>query len=185
MVAGVFLGNYGRRIGLSERSKEALDIVWEFVAFLLTALVFLLIGLAITVSELVDTLPYIAWGVGGILVGRAVVIYALLGGASRLRHRRLGGAIPVSWLHVMFWGGLRGAVAMAMALSLPADFPQRVLLQEITFGIVLHPARAGDDGRARRRSHWGGHRRGARAAVGRRGRAEIFGEGAAGAPGGT
>lgn len=37
----------------------------------------------------------------------------------------------------MFWSGLRGAVAVAMALSLPADFPQRLLLQEVTFGIVL------------------------------------------------
>jgi NhaP-type Na+/H+ or K+/H+ antiporter len=37
----------------------------------------------------------------------------------------------------MFWAGLRGAVAVAMALSLPVDFPQRTLLQEITFGIVL------------------------------------------------
>jgi Na+:H+ antiporter len=37
----------------------------------------------------------------------------------------------------MFWAGLRGAVAVAMALSLPADFPQRALLQQITFGVVL------------------------------------------------
>jgi CPA1 family monovalent cation:H+ antiporter len=45
--------------------------------------------------------------------------------------------VPVAWLHVLFWAGLRGAVAVAMALSLPADFPQRALLQEITFGVVL------------------------------------------------
>jgi CPA1 family monovalent cation:H+ antiporter len=43
----------------------------------------------------------------------------------------------MAWLHVMFWAGLRGAVAVAMALSLPADFPQRDLLREITFGVVL------------------------------------------------
>ena len=45
--------------------------------------------------------------------------------------------MPLGWLHVLFWAGLRGAVAVAMALSLPADFPQRALLQEITFGVVL------------------------------------------------
>ncbi len=38
---------------------------------------------------------------------------------------------------MLFWAGLRGAVAVAMALSLPADVPQRALLQEITFGVVL------------------------------------------------
>jgi CPA1 family monovalent cation:H+ antiporter len=45
--------------------------------------------------------------------------------------------VPIRWLHVLFWAGLRGAVAVAMALSLPAHFPQRALLQEITFGVVL------------------------------------------------
>ena len=45
--------------------------------------------------------------------------------------------VPTGWLHILFWGGLRGAVAVAMALSLPADIPQRDLLQEITFGVVL------------------------------------------------
>jgi monovalent cation:H+ antiporter, CPA1 family len=45
--------------------------------------------------------------------------------------------IPGSWMHVLFWAGLRGAVAVAMALSLPADIPQRALLQEITFGVIL------------------------------------------------
>ena len=47
------------------------------------------------------------------------------------------GGLPVGWLHVLFWAGLRGAVAVAMALALPVDVPQRALLQEITFGIVL------------------------------------------------
>ena len=46
-------------------------------------------------------------------------------------------AVPRGWLHVLFWAGLRGAVAVAMALSLPAEIPQRALLQEITFGVVL------------------------------------------------
>ena len=123
---------------MNERSLEALDTVWEFFAFLLTAVVFLLIGLAITVGDLVAALPWIGWGVLAILVGRAIVVYALLGGASRLvlgRGHRHG--LPLAWLHVLFWAGLRGAVAIAMALSLPVDFPQRELLQEITFGIVL------------------------------------------------
>ena len=45
--------------------------------------------------------------------------------------------IPMTWLHVLFWAGLRGAVSVALALSLPADLPNRSLLQEITFGVVL------------------------------------------------
>ena len=138
VVAGVVIGTYGRATGMSGKTQEALDTVWEFVAFLLTALVFLLVGLSIGIGQLVDALPAILWGVAAIMVGRALVVYGLLGGVSRVT--RLGGhgrSVPLGWLHVMFWSGLRGAVAVAMALSLPADFPQRVLLQEITFGVVL------------------------------------------------
>lgn len=138
VVAGLVIGNYGRSLGLSARAKEALDIVWEFFAFLVTAIVFLLIGLAISLDQLLDALPWIAWAVVAIVVARALVIYGLLGATSRLiiltGHR---GGVPVGWLHVLFWGGLRGAVAIALALSLPVDFPERLLLQEITFGVIL------------------------------------------------
>ena len=138
VVAGVVIGTYGRAVGLSRRALEALDIVWEFIAFLLTAFAFLLVGLAISFGDLLAAAPSILWGLVAIFVGRAVVVYGLLGGAARLvRDRRPRTAVPLSWLHVMFWAGLRGAVAVAMALSLPADFPQRALLQEITFGVVL------------------------------------------------
>jgi CPA1 family monovalent cation:H+ antiporter len=137
VVTGLVLGNYGRRIGMSERTQQALDAVWEFLAFLLTALVFLLVGLVITLPALLDAIWPILWGVVAILVWRAVVVYLLLGGTSRLISDRYHPAIPLPWLHVMFWAGLRGAVAVAMALALPPDFPQRLLLQEVTFGIVL------------------------------------------------
>jgi CPA1 family monovalent cation:H+ antiporter len=138
VVAGVVIGNHGRSIGMSARSQEALDTVWEFFAFLLTALVFLLVGLAIDLARLIDTLPSIIWGVVAILAGRALVIYVLFGPASRLAVRLRGGhQVPLAWLHVLFWAGLRGAVAVAMALSLPVGFPERGLLQQITFGIVL------------------------------------------------
>ncbi len=138
VVAGIVLGSYGRRHGLSGHVQEAIDVVWEFLAFLLTALVFLLIGVSIPVTRLVDALEPIAWGVAAVLLGRAIAVYLLLGGASRLAQRATGrSALPLGWLHVIFWAGLRGAVAVALALSLPERFPDRELLQGITFGIVL------------------------------------------------
>lgn len=136
VVAGITLGTYGRRIGMSARTQEALDTVWEFLAFILTALIFLLVGLAITVGGLVDAVVPIAWGIGAVLVGRAIVIYGLLGGAARLVGRRRSG-LERGWLHILFWSGLRGAVAVALALSLPEDFPQRDQVQSVVFGITL------------------------------------------------
>lgn len=136
VVAGITLGTYGRRIGMSARTQEALDTVWEFLAFIMTALVFLLVGLVITVGGLVDAAVPIAWGIAAVLVGRAVVIYGLLGGAARLVGARRG-VLERGWLHVLFWSGLRGAVTVALALSLPDDFPQRSMVQSVAFGITL------------------------------------------------
>jgi CPA1 family monovalent cation:H+ antiporter len=136
--AGVVIGTYGRSVGLSKPALEALDVVWELVAFVLTAFAFLLVGLAISFGDLLVAAPSILWGVIAILAGRAIVVYGLLGAAARLLGDRTTlTTVPIRWLHVMFWAGLRGAVAVAMALSLPESFPERSLLQEITFGVVL------------------------------------------------
>ena len=138
VTAGIVLGNVGPARARSEAGTDAIDTVWEFIAYLLTAVVFLLVGLAIPPARLLDSMGPIVWGIVAILVGRALVVYVLLGGGSRLTHRPgLAERVPSGWLHVLFWAGLRGAVAVAMALSLPADIPQRALLQEITFGVVL------------------------------------------------
>ena len=76
--------------GLSPRALEALDIVWELVAFLLTAIAFLLVGIAISAGDLAASAPWILWGLVGVVVGRALVVYGLLGGIARL----LRGGIP-------------------------------------------------------------------------------------------
>jgi CPA1 family monovalent cation:H+ antiporter len=136
VVAAVVLGNRVHGPTISPTGEDALDTVWEFLAYLLTALVFLLVGLAIRPADLLGAAWPILWAVVGVLVGRAVVIYGLLGAFDRRASGRAG-AIPTGWLHVLFWAGLRGAVAVAMALSLPVDVPQRALLQELTFGVVL------------------------------------------------
>ena len=138
VTAGIVLGNLGPARKRAQDGTDPIDTVWEFIAYLLTAVVFLLVGLAIPPALLLDALGPIAWGIVAILVGRALVVYVILGGASRLAVRPgLAERIPMAWLHVLFWAGLRGAVALAMALSLPADIPQRALLQEVTFGIIL------------------------------------------------
>jgi CPA1 family monovalent cation:H+ antiporter len=138
VVAGIVLGTYGRREGMSRRAVEVIDDVWEFLAFVFTGAAFLLIGIAIPVGSLAAAALPIAWGVVAVLLGRAIVVYGLLGGAARLGELiGMAGALPLSWLHVMNWTGLRGAVATALALSIPEGTPDRELIQGIAFGIVL------------------------------------------------
>ena len=138
------------------------------MAFLLTALVFLLIGLSSSFADLGAAAGPIFWGIVAIFAGRIVVVYGGLGGlrvlAQRLpiRHDRSEWAqmadMPVGWLHVVFWSGLRGAVAFALALALPLDVPDRDLLQSTVFGIVLFaPPRPGHIGETRECLGWSGN----------------------------
>lgn len=141
------------RDALTARAVEAIDVVWEFAAFLLTAGVFLLVGISIAPAALATAAGAIGWGIAAVLVARAAVVYGLLGLGSailgRVRPDGRGvsadpatrdpgvGRLPWPWLHVVFWAGLRGAVSVALALSLPEGLPNRDLLQGVTFGIVL------------------------------------------------
>jgi CPA1 family monovalent cation:H+ antiporter len=145
VLAGATLGSYGRTHGLSREALARIDDLWEFIAYLLTALIFLLLGAAISLDAVMAAIVPILWAVLAVVIGRAIVVYLLLGGASGLvatLSRRSPAAstvrpVPLAWLHILFWAGLRGAVAVALALSLPPDTPDRDLLQGITFGVVL------------------------------------------------
>ena len=137
VVVGLAIGNTGGRFALPANATEALDEVWEAAAFLLTALLFLLVGVVITPAQLLGAGAVIAAGFVGITVARALVVYGLIGGGGRLLARGGRAPVPVGYLHVMFWAGLRGAIAIALVLSLPADLPQHDLIAGGVYGIVL------------------------------------------------
>lgn len=134
VVVGLVIGARLAEGKVDEESRKALDTVWEFIAFLLTAFVFSLVGLAITPSLLLLAVPVIVIGYVAITVARALVVYGLVGLGTRLVTRQ---PLPRGYTHVMFWSGLRGAIAVALALALPPGMEHRDLLTGAVFGIVL------------------------------------------------
>ncbi len=137
VVTGLIIGNLGvsskiRSAFLSPRGREFVVSFWEFAAFLGNSLVFLLIG--VDAAEL----PFVSHGgwmlagsFGVALLGRAVTVYPL-----GLCLYRSPWAISFKELNVMWWGGLRGALSLALALSLPATLPLRQDILVVTFGVV-------------------------------------------------
>ena len=140
VACGLVLGTYGRRVGISRRAAEAIDTVWEFLAFLGTTLVFLLIGLAIGLPQLIASAGAAGAALVALIVARAVVVYGLLGGAAGIL-TRIGWmrAVPRGWLHLVAWSGLRGAVSVALVAScfLAVGVARWSLLLVMPFAIAL------------------------------------------------
>jgi CPA1 family monovalent cation:H+ antiporter len=133
VMAGLLSGNIGLA-GAAPTTKSMLFDLWEYLAFLANSLVFLLIGMTVDLSQLGANLGPIGVAVVAVLVSRGVTVYGL----SWLAH--LGGSprhLPLKWRHVLFWGGLRGAISLALALSLPIALVEREVLQAMTFGVML------------------------------------------------
>ena len=132
VAAGIVVGNYGSRTGMSASTRLAVNSFWEYAAFLVNSLLFLLIGLQVRMPVLLENADIIGLGVVAVVVARMLVIYGICPFVST---KRL--PIPDKWRHLMFWGGLRGALVMALALSLPLTFPDRELVINLTYGVVL------------------------------------------------
>lgn len=136
VAAGLIVGNIGLQ-NTSPTTKLTLSNFWEFLAFMANSLVFLIIGIQIRIPELVTDAWAIVIAVVAVLLARLLIVYSLtwLHGVIEPRRR-----IPMPYRHVMFWGGLRGAISLALALSLTAaTFGEGnvLLLQHMTFGVVL------------------------------------------------
>jgi CPA1 family monovalent cation:H+ antiporter len=129
--AGLMIGNLGARVGMSARTRVALWSFWEYFSFVINSLVFLLIGLQVRVGTLLHTWRATLLAIGTVVFGRIVSVYVLVP-ASNL----FSGKVPLRWQHILVGGGIRGALSLALALSLSSTFPFREQILAATFGVV-------------------------------------------------
>jgi CPA1 family monovalent cation:H+ antiporter len=128
VAAGIVSGNLGPR-RMAPTSRILVFNFWEYAAFLANSFVFLIIGLTIDLNILLSDWQAILWAILAVLVARAASIYGL---------SWIGRDIPRNYKHVLYWGGLRGAISLALALSLPASLgEQGTIIRSMAFGVVL------------------------------------------------
>jgi len=148
VAAGLTLGSYGRRVGMSEQTQEVVDTVWEFVSYVVNSLLFLLVGIEIGQTALGGALSAIIWTFVGISLGRTLVIYTLLplyrawvrwrGIQARVPEQTSTAMpIPTSWYPLILFSGLRGALSLALVLSLGSDVPNLPELRIAVYSVVL------------------------------------------------
>ena len=131
LTAGLMLGNLGSLGSFSDRGRDAVQAFWEYAAFVSNSLVFLLIGMhevrqnfAVTGYSAIVAILFVTFG-------RAVAVYpcCFLFSRSALK-------VSIRHQHILFWGGLRGALALALAIGLPPELPQREEIISISFAVV-------------------------------------------------
>jgi CPA1 family monovalent cation:H+ antiporter len=130
LTTGLIIGNVGH-ISLSAKSRQAVEEFWDYAAFIANSLIFLLIGIRIAHRDYYFVLLPVLIAIVVVIAGRALAIYplALLFVRSSLR-------ITARHQHILFWGGLRGALALALALGLPPDMPAREEIITVAFAVV-------------------------------------------------
>ena len=131
LTAGLVVGNYRPSGSLSESSHHALETFWEFIAFVANSLIFILIGAQEAQQHFRGIWLSVLVAIALVTLGRAVAIYPLCALFSRSRLK-----VDRRHQHILFWGGLRGALALALALALQDDLPQRDLIVSISFAVV-------------------------------------------------
>ncbi len=128
--AGLLIGNQGRTLGMSERTREHLDNFWELGDSVLNAVLFLMIGLEVLVIRFeVSTLAAGLVAIPLVLAARLLAV-ALLVALLRLRRRFSPHVVTM-----LTWGGIRGGISVALALSLPAG-PEREGILAVTYCVV-------------------------------------------------
>lgn len=131
ITAGLLMGNFKAFAAISERGREAMQAFWEYAAFVANSLVFLLIGVHEAHQNFRTVWVPVAIAIDLVLIGRALSVYPCCAVFARSELR-----VSMTHQHVLVWGGLRGAVALALALGLPANIPQRELIVTVTFAVV-------------------------------------------------
>jgi Na+:H+ antiporter len=131
VTAGLLSGTQASQRAMSATARTALQGFWQYIAFALNSIVFLLIGFQARFAQLLHAWRAILIAYVVVTVTRVIVTYAIV---SVMPKRE---SLPRGWTAVLAWSGLRGSLSMVLALSLSAAMPQREMIVDMTIGVVV------------------------------------------------
>ncbi|MFK0569695.1 cation:proton antiporter [Endozoicomonas sp.] len=139
IAAGIITRSYGRRAMADFMTLRHLDPYWEFMAFVANSFIFLLLGLSEDfllrdAGHISHTYPTLLIAIVTVLLARFLVVYLLLSVSNLIP---LSDKVDGNSMKVMFWGGLRGVVPVALMLSIPDSMAEKHLIIEMTLAVVL------------------------------------------------
>jgi CPA1 family monovalent cation:H+ antiporter len=132
LAAGMVIGNFNSFGSITQKGLHEAHSFWEFACFVANSFIFILIGLDLKLWEVPGASWIITCTIGSMLVARAFAVYGWC-----LPLRRTKDAVPTVVQHLLFWGGLRGALSIALVLGLPTDFPDRPIIIAAVFNAVV------------------------------------------------
>ena len=132
VVTGLIIGTKSFDKEVYPSIKIATETFWNYIAFLTNSLIFLLIGLSININMLINYWQWILIAYIAMIVARYIVVLFTWGIFANTSYK-----FPFSWAIVMGWGGIRGALTMVLAMSLPDSFKYKELIVTMVFGVVL------------------------------------------------
>lgn len=131
VVAGLLIGNSGRRFAMSDKTREHIDTFWELIDEILNAVLFVLIGLEVLVLSFEQ---HYLWA--GLLMIPVTLMARFIAVGVPIKLMQVGRSFSPRVVRILTWGGLRGGISIALALSLPAG-PEREAILVITYVIVV------------------------------------------------
>ncbi len=140
VMAGLILGNYGTRFAMTPSARHTLLSFWGFIVFLVNSFLFIVVGMNVDLGAVWNEIELVIFCVLALWFARGASIYLI---GIILNKKGASQTLPRKWQAVMWWGGLRGAIPIALALSIPLTlddgtlFPHRDMILAITFGVVL------------------------------------------------
>ena len=131
LIAGLVMARRDVSNPMTRKGREAVETVLEYTVFAANSFIFLFIGIQQAQRQYDTVWPAIGIAVVIVMLGRAVAVYPCCMLFSRSSRR-----IESRHQHVLFWGGMRGALALALAMGLPAGVPRREEIVTVCFAVV-------------------------------------------------